>query len=448
MPSPVLVVAGTRPEVIKLSPIIKQSGRLKTGMIFVWSGQHYDYEMSEVFFEGLEIPKPEINLGIKSGSHSTQTAKAMVRLEKVISRFKPSLVLAEGDTNTVVAAALTAIKAHVPFAHVEAGLRSYDRTMPEEVNRIVADSCSELLFAPTQLAVSNLTHEGTPLRKIHLTGNTVVDTVIEHKNRAGEKGAELLKRFNVSSKDYLLITLHRQENTDNPSNLKNIVKALLSLNKKFKIIFPAHPRTEAKLEKMGLLKTLKKNTRMVLIPPQGYLEFLGLLSHCLAVLTDSGGVQEEALTLGIPTVTLRCNTERPETVLYGINVLAGTEPEAIIKLTETQVEKSDEIRKRLKTKRNPFGAGDAGKKIISRIKDALENGIKVESSDTRNDPYIVYGLGESRQLKTIDDRFEIMGIYNQSGLSTIVSTHNDAAAAKCRVLVRGPLIEMAKILKK
>ena len=445
--NPVMVVAGTRPEAIKLSPVIKWLQKLKVDMIFTWSGQHYDYELGRVFFEQLDLPEPDVNLDVRSGSHAKQTAKAMIQLEKTIAQYRPSLVVAEGDTNTVAAAALTAIKTHVPFAHVEAGLRSYDRTMPEETNRIVADSLSELLFAPTELAVMNLTHEGIPLRKIHLTGNTIVDVVLECKETARQKGMELLEELNIGSGRYIVITLHRQENTDNISRLLNIFKALSLISERYKIIFPIHPRTKNKLRRMGPHKTLKGNENLKLIQPKGYFEFLGLLLHSLAVLTDSGGVQEEALTLGIPTVTLRYNTERPETVQSGINVLAGTEPESISKLTEDQIQNFEELSNNLKMKPNPFGDGNAGRRIAVTIKDAVETGIKVEASDTRHDPYIVYGLINSKQLRSIDDSFEILGTYNQAGYPQLTSRHNDHIATNCIILVRAPLKKMMRILK-
>jgi len=443
----VMVVAGTRPEAIKLSPVIKWLQKLKVDTIFTWSGQHYDYQLSKVFFEQLGLPEPDVNLNVRSGSHAKQTAKAMIYLERAFAQYKPSLVVAEGDTNTVAAAALTAIKTDVPFAHVEAGLRSYDRTMPEEINRIVADSLSELLFAPTELAVMNLTHEGIPLRKIHLTGNTIVDVVIKYRETARQKGTELLEELNIASGRYILLTLHRQENTNNLFRLLNIIKALLRLGEKYKIVFPTHPRTENKLRRMGLYKTLRGNENLKLIPPQGYFEFLGLLLHSLAVLTDSGGVQEEALTLGIPTVTLRYNTERPETVQCGMNVLAGAEPESISKLTEDQIRNFEELRNNLKIKPNPFGDGNAGERIAVTIKDAVEAGIKVEASDTRNDPYIVYGLINSKQLRSIDNNFEILGTYNQAGYPQLTSRHNDPMSTNSRILVRAPLKEMKRILK-
>lgn len=443
----VMVVAGTRPEAIKLSPVLEWLRRLKVDTVFVWSGQHYDYELSRVFFEELGLPEPDENLNVRSGTHAGQTAKIMVRLERVIVDYEPSLVVAEGDTNTVLAAALTAIKIHVPFAHVEAGLRSYDRTMPEEINRIVADSCSELLFTPTELAVMNLTHEGVPIRKIHLTGNTIVDVVIEHKEKARRRGSELLEELNIGSGRYILLTLHRQENTDNLSHLLNIIEALSLLGERRKIIFPIHPRTKNKLQGRRLYETLKRKENLMLISPLGYFEFLGLLLHSLVVLTDSGGVQEEALTLGIPTVTLRYNTERPETVQCGMNVLAGTEPESVSKLTEDQIQKFEELRNNLKVKPNPFGDGTAGRRIAVRIKDAVEAGIKVEASETRHDPYIVYGLINSKQLGSIDNSFEILGTYNQAGYPQLTPRHNDPIATNSRILVRAPLKEMMRILK-
>jgi len=445
--NPVMVVAGTRPEAIKLSPVIKWLQKLEVDMVFTWSGQHYDYELGKVFFEQFDLPEPDVNLGVRSGSHAEQTAKAMIQLEKNIAHYRPSLVVAEGDTNTVAAAALTAIKTHVPFCHVEAGLRSYDRTMPEEINRVVADSLSELLFAPTELAVMNLTHEGVPLRKIHLTGNTIVDVVIKHKEMACRRGAELLEELNIDSGRYILLTLHRQENTDNLSRLLNIIKALSLLSERRKIIFPVHPRTNRKLRRIGLYETLKAKENLMLLPPLGYFEFLGLLLHSLVVLTDSGGVQEEALTLGIPTVTLRYNTERPETVKCGMNVLAGTEPESVSKLTEDQIQKFEELRNSLKVKPNPFGDGNAGRRIAVTIKDAVEAGITVEASDTRRDPYIVYGLLNSKQLKSIDNNFEILGTYNQAGYPQLASRDNDRIARNSRILVRAPLKKLARILK-
>lgn len=451
MANSVLVVAGTRPEAIKLSPVFKWLQKLKVNTIFVWSGQHYDYELSKIFFEELRLPDPDLNLDVKSGSHSVQTAKVMVGLEEAIRRYEPTLIMAEGDTNSVAATALAAIKSHVPFAHVEAGLRSYDRTMPEEVNRTIADSCSELLFAPTELAVANLTHEGTPLRKIHLTGNTIIDVVNEHREMAIRRGKKLLEELNVKPYEYLLVTVHRQENTEILANLSNIIQALSMLSEKYRIVFPIHPRTMSKLLETRILENLKRQRNLTLIPPLGYFEFLGVLFHSLIVLTDSGGVQEEAFTLRVPTVTLRYNTERPETVLYGTNVLAGTEPDSIIRLTKIQLQKCCGMRKRPQTTANPLGRGDAGKSIATTVKTAIENGIKVETNDSRKDPYIVYMLMDLKQLKKTFKLsgvgFEIMAAYDLNGSPILIKNPLKYDKMPCKLLVRASLSTIKKLRK-
>lgn len=442
----VMVIAGTRPEVIKLSPVLERLHELKLDTVFVWSGQHYDYELSRVFFEQLKIPEPDLNLNVRSGSHAEQTAKAMIEIEKAVDRYHPSIVVAEGDTNTVAAAALAAIKNQVPFAHVEAGLRSFDKTMPEEVNRIVADSLSELLFAPTKFAVMNLSHEGIPSRKVHLTGNTVVDVITKHKDMIFEKSKEPLEKLGIRSKEYLSVTLHRQENINNTHRLKSIIEALIALSKMYKIVFTLHPRTKKKLQTLGSFRLLKGNENLMLIPPLGYIEFVGLLMNSLIVITDSGGIQEEALTLSIPTVTVRYNTERPETVFYGVNVLAGTETKSIYQSTIAQIQKRGEIEDALKSESNPFGDGNAGRRIADTIKDALEAEIRVESSDTRLDPYISYALVDSRHLEDADNSFEVLATYNKSGHPLIASKCTNPIAGM--TLVRAPLAKIEKLPNK
>jgi len=439
---PVVVVAGTRPEIIKLSSVVRWLQKLKVDTILTWSGQHYDYELSKVFFEQLKL-EPHENLSVGSGSHAEQTAKAMIGLQKIFDQYEPSLVVAEGDTNTVVAAALTSIKKQIPFAHVEAGLRSYDRTMPEEVNRILADHMSELLFAPTKLAVMNLCHEGIPLRKIHLTGNTIVDVVTKYKDIVCRKSKELLTELAIGSKRYLLVTLHRQENIDNADRLTSIIEALILLSREYKIVFSLHPRTKKELQTNVSFQTLKGNENVMLLSPLGYSEFLVLLRNSLAVITDSGGVQEEALTLGVPTVTVRYNTERPETVFYGINVLAGTETKSIYELTIDQIQKREEIKDAVKTKPNPFGDGNSGRRIAATIKDVLETGIKVESSDTGLDPYIVYALIDSEHLKELDNTFEVIATYNEAGYPKMASKYT--TPSKGKTLVRAPLTKLRKL---
>lgn len=441
--NPIMVVAGTRPEAVKLSPVLKCLEKRKMENVFVWSGQHYDYELSRVFFEQLQLPEPDVDLDVRSGSHAEQTARVMLHLEETISHYKPSIVIAEGDTNTVLAATLASTKSQVPFAHVEAGLRSYDRLMPEEINRIVADSLAELLFAPTDLAVINLSHEGIPLNKIWQTGNTVVDVLMRHKGTIVRRGEELLEEIGLNSEGYLLVTLHRQENTDVLDRMSGIIEALRLLSRKFKVIFPMHPRSRNRLEKTGLIKQLSQHKNLELMGSLGYFEFLGLLSHCSVVLTDSGGVQEEAFTLGVPTVTLRNNTERPETVLAGTNILAGTETRSVTELTESQLEKSEGIRNNTRKEPNPFGDGNAGERIVAATKEAVESGIKIQSCDCRNDPYITYAIVNYGRLKKIKGTFEVLSKYDRHGLPQ--KKGECGTKESDRILLRAPLGSLRRI---
>lgn len=407
----ILIVAGTRPEAIKLAPVLWNLRREE--YVFVWSGQHYDYEMSRIFFEQLGLPEPDVDLDVRSGTHAEQTAKIMMGLEKAIEKYKPAVVVAEGDTNTVVAAALTAVKKFVPFAHVEAGLRSWDRTMPEEINRIVADAVAELHFAPTELAAINLMHEGVPIRKIHITGNTVVDVVYRYLEEAKKWGRRLMDELRLEPQTYILVTIHRQENTDNAERLWNITKAIAELAKKYPVVFPIHPRTANKMKEQGLLQNLSA-PNIHLLKPLGYFQFLGLLADALVVLTDSGGVQEEACTLRIPTITLRYNTERPETVLVGINKVVGVEWQRVVEETLSAVEKRDELVKRASALSNPLGDGKAGERIAAILKRAVEEGIKVPSSDTREKPAITYAVTEAPQPTD-----EVVAMYDERGLATV-----------------------------
>jgi len=251
------------------------------------------------------------------------------------------LLLRRGDTNTVLASALTAVKCRVPFAHVEAGLRSWNMLMPEEVNRRVADAVASLHFAPTEWAALNLLFEGISISSIHVTGNTIVDALLKFMPRVRAQSEDVLSKYGLEKDNYILVTIHRAENTDNDYRLISIVKALLELAKQWKIVFPMHPRTKNALARLGLLENIKNTIKV--LDPLGYFEFLALLSNCRVVLTDSGGVQEEAFTLKIPTVTLRYNTERPETTMYGINVLAGID--RIVEYTFKQAERAEEIKK-------------------------------------------------------------------------------------------------------
>ena len=421
----ILIVGGTRPEAIKLAPVIWGLEEAGVNYVFVWSGQHYDYEMSKVFFEQLKLPEPLLDLGVGSGTHAEQTAKAMVGVESAIKKLKPAIVVAQGDTNTTAATALASAKTLTPFAHVEAGLRSWDKTMPEEINRVLADALAELCFAPTELAAVNLMHEGVPLRKIHVTGNTIVDVVHRYIGVARQRREHLLAQLDLEERGYAIATVHRQENVSSAERLSSIARGLAEIAEEVPVVFPLHPRTRKALEELNLMKTLaEKGVR--LLGPLGYFEFLGLLDASLLVLTDSGGVQEEAYILGVPTLTLRYNTERPETVLSGINRLVGTNAKTIVKEAKMVLERRSEIIERWRRLQGLLGKGDAGTRIAKILAEHLED--SVNSFDSRVDPYITYAAVNAEKAPWED----AVALYDEKGLAT-------ANPRKARtVVVRAP----------
>jgi len=374
-----------------------------------------------------------MDLDTRSGSHAEQTAKIMISVEKAIEELKPSIVVAEGDTNTTLAVALTSVKKLVPFAHVEAGLRSWDRTMPEEINRILADAVAELHFAPTGLAAINLMHEGIPLRKIHITGNTIVDVVYKFRDYVAKQGKEFLDKLGLEPHSYALVTVHRQENTDDPQRLGNIVKALIEISKQHPIVFPIHPRTLNRLQSYGIWNQLSSHENIFLLKPLGYFQFLGLLMNSLIVLTDSGGVQEEACTLKIPTLTLRYNTERPETVLVGVNKVIGTETRKIVEETIKAINSRSQIVGNAEGVPNPLGDGRAGERIAMVLSNAVEGGIRVEAIDSRENPYITYALLELHDIDEIAKNVgEIVALYDERGMSI-----SDLSKAR-KIVIRSP----------
>ena len=395
-----MIVFGTRPEAIKLAPLIWHCQNFNIDLCLIWSGQHYDYELSRVFFDELKLPDPNYNLEVKSGTHGRQTARIIERLEEVVLEETPEVIVAQGDTNTVLGAALVAAKCKIPFAHVEAGLRSYDRTMPEEINRVVADALAELCFAPTERAAINLLYEGVFPYKIHVTGNTIVDVVLKYRNKALNEAEKILAE--LSLKEYCLVTVHRAENTDNPNRLKNIFKALSAIADIIPVIFPVHPRTRIKAKKYNLFKLLHREN-IYITKPLGYFKFLGLLAKTRVVLTDSGGVQEEALTLKTPCITLRYNTERPETVEMGGNVLAGTETYEIIKCFYHVIEHVNEIKENLHKKPNPLGDGKAGEKIAKILKKYIEEERKTSSPDYRYTGQPLYMLKRGETFTSVEN---------------------------------------------
>jgi len=352
----IAVVLGTRPEIIKMSPVIRELEKRQENYFILHTGQHYSYNLDRVFFEQLKLPQAKYNLEVGSGSHAQQTAKILIGVENVLQDESPDIVLVEGDTNSVFAGALAATKLHIKVGHVEAGLRSYDRNMPEEINRILTDHCSDYLFAPTPKARQILLGEGVSKEKIFVTGNTIVDAVYQNLEIAREQG-NTLGSLKLAARQYFLVTLHRQENVDNPRRFASILKGLDKVAAEFHLptVYPIHPHSRKRMNEFGL-----NSKNVTLIEPVSFLDFLQLESNARLVLTDSGGVQEEACILGIPCVTLRDNTERPETLDVGSNLLAGTLPDKILRCARLMLNKENKWS-------NPFGDGRAGERIVEII---------------------------------------------------------------------------------
>ncbi|WP_048148602.1 non-hydrolyzing UDP-N-acetylglucosamine 2-epimerase [Palaeococcus ferrophilus] len=369
-------VFGTRPEIIKLAPVVRTFLERGVEPLLIHTGQHYDYEMSRIFLEELELPPIDHHLEVGSGTQAEQTGKAMIKIERVLMEEKPDVTLVQGDTNTVLAGALASVKLKIPVAHVEAGLRSFDRTMPEEINRILADHASEVLFAPTEEARRNLEREGIT-ENVYVTGNSVVDAVLQNAEVA-EKKSNVLERLNLKPKNYILITAHRAENTDSRENLTRLVEILESLP--MHAVYPMHPRTKNRLMEFGLWERVEAIENLTVTKPLGYLDFLRLEKNAFVVMTDSGGVQEEAIILNVPCLTLRYNTERPETVKAGGNVLVGLERERALSYLHRLMEDGDFYRG-MALARNPFGDGKAGERMAEILLELHEKGeLKVRSS--------------------------------------------------------------------
>lgn len=358
----VAVVLGTRPEIIKLAPIVHQCQRTDLECTIVHTGQHYSEELDSVFFEQLELPEPDYDLGVGSGTHGDQTAEMLQRVATVLRAEAPDTVLVQGDTNSVLAGAIATSKLDVQLGHVEAGLRSFDRNMPEEINRIVADHVSDVLFAPTPGSASNLREEGIPDARIAVTGNTVVDAVQRNRSLADEKST-VLSELDLEGDSFFLVTAHRAENVDDEDRFGRILDgvARAAAVRGVDAIYPIHPRARERIDEFGL--TVPEQIR--LIDPQDYLDFLRLESAADLIVTDSGGVQEEACILGVPCVTVRDSTERPETVEVGANTLSDVDPERIVRNVGAMIEANGEWE-------NPFGDGDAAARILDELTPATE----------------------------------------------------------------------------
>ncbi len=398
----IATILGTRPEIIKMAPIIDEISKRNIDQIVLHTGQHYDKEMSDTFFKDLDIQTPDYNIHVGSGTHGKQTGLMMKRIEEVLLDEKPDIVLVQGDTNAVLAGALVASKLHIAIGHVEAGLRSFDMTMPEEVNRRAADVCSTMYFIPTTESAINLLAEGFSRKNLFITGNTVVDACFRHLEIAKKRGIEeeSLKELNIDEMDNILtLTMHRAENVDVKERVVNIIDALKELDD-MNVIFPIHPRTKNTLEKFGLFNELNNLEHVHIIKPLGYLDFLQLTSASTLILTDSGGLQEEAITLSVPALTLRYNTERPETVTAGGNILVGSNKDAILENARKILE-DKEFADKMKNAVNPYGQGDSAKLTVDAIEDYYNKGLlNIEAPDDIMTSF-------SRKMKTVNDDISV-----------------------------------------
>lgn len=325
----IILIAGARPNFMKIAPIYDEIKKHQGfNPIIVHTGQHYDENMSKIFFDQLSIPKPDINLGVGSASHARQTAEIMIRFEDVLLKEKPGLVMVVGDVNSTIACSLVAAKMHIPVAHIEAGLRSHNWNMPEEINRILTDRLSDYLFTTCKDANENLIKEGINKRKIYFVGNVMIDTLLKNKELA--KKSKILEKLKLRKGKYAVLTLHRPSNVDSKENLTKILETIEEIQRQIKIIYPAHPRAQKQINKFSLIDQIKEMENFHIIDPLGYLDFLWLMMNAKFVLTDSGGIQEETTILDIPCLTLRRETERPITVTQGTNVVVGNNKKKII----------------------------------------------------------------------------------------------------------------------
>jgi len=364
--STLVCVVGARPNFMKMAPIIRQLESVKhlVKPYLVHTGQHYDQAMKDTFFNQLGIPEPDRDLGVGSGSHAVQTANIMLQFEPVLDEVKPFAVLVVVDVNSTIACGLVAVKKQIPLIHVEAGLRSYDREMPEEVNRILTDQISDLLLTTERNAADNLHKEGIGDERICFTGNVMIDSLLGNCQQASSL-SDTLQRYgykqSLEENNYALLTLHRPSNVDDSDTLKRLIGVISEVAEKLPVIFPVHPRTQQKIAEAGLLDALPED-RLIMLPPVGYLEMLGLMQSAKLVLTDSGGLQEETTALGVPCVTLRENTERPITVTEGTNTIVGTDPVKIMQCVD------DILTNGGKSGRIPeYWDGKAAERIVAEI---------------------------------------------------------------------------------
>jgi UDP-N-acetylglucosamine 2-epimerase (non-hydrolysing) len=326
----IISVVGARPNFMKVAPLHRSIQKYQDSIqhFIVHTGQHYDQAMSKVFFQDLELPNPNVYLGVGSGSHAQQTAKIMVEFEKVVEEQKPDLVVVVGDVNSTLACSLVAAKMGVRIAHVEAGLRSFDRTMPEEINRLTTDALSDFLFVSEPSGIANLRREGTSEDKMFFVGNVMIDSLIHYREKA--RRSEVPKTLGLKPQEYILVTLHRPSNVDHKLSLQRIIDVLRQLSQRITVVFPIHPRTRKMITQFDMDEAVRSIHSLILTDPLGYLDFLSLMDSSTLLITDSGGIQEETTFLQIPCLTLRENTERPITVEVGTNQLCGKDIESVV----------------------------------------------------------------------------------------------------------------------
>ncbi len=361
----IIIVAGARPNFVKIAALMFELKKYETSFdtILVHTGQHYDYKMSEVFFQNLNIPAPDIFLNIGSGSHAVQTAKIMTAFEKVILKTKPDMITVVGDVNSTLACSLVAAKLHVKIVHVEAGLRSFDRTMPEEINRIVTDSLSDLLLVSERIGLKNLEREGVHSDKVHFVGNIMIDTLLA--NMKTINASKILENLNLKKKKYCIMTLHRPSNVDSKEALSEIFETMELISQQINIVYPIHPRTKKMLEMHGIFKKCEQMENLFMVDPLGYIDFIKLVKESMFALTDSGGIQEESTVLKVPCLTMRENTERPITVQKGTNYIVGRSKSKIMRHV------ADILCKRSKKGTIPAKwDGKTAKRIVKILKEA------------------------------------------------------------------------------
>lgn len=358
----VAVFVGTRPEIIKMQPVVKElKSRSNIDSLFIHTGQHYDYNMSSIFIKELNLPRPDFFLNVKSDLAGAQLAKIVVRSEQSIRKLKPTVILVQGDTNSTLGVTLAAAKMKLPIGHIEAGCRSFDSSMPEEQNRVLVADLATHHFTPTETCSRNLLREGIAKESIYLTGHPIVDLLESISNIIDDRA---IKKYALTPKKYYFVTLHREENVNNANRLESILKAILSISERDKAIFPIHPHTKKNVKKYRLEKYLRKST---VIDPVGYTDALALIRNAFLVLTDSGGVQQEAAILGTPCLTMRTTTEWVETVKEGINFLAGYETEKILQTVAQIKENLALIKKKLKKSRSLYGKPPISPKIVDIV---------------------------------------------------------------------------------